>query len=830
MWKPSYLQALLLLSLLAVPLSACAPPPEDAAAPEAAARAYTESLQPDLITIQTGQINIDANAAREIVIGWMAAASPLAQESSVAPLLLMQPTPLQPGDKVRAYIDTRPGWEWFWETQTPIPMEGDEAVPEESFPAMIEISEPTWFFWADWRPYARFAHPGHFIFLGVESGTVRAYSAAGWPVINGEVLWRSDADRFDGPDRIFAEGLLASGRRPAGHAAPLLPPVLEPATGAPPAPAKTGKGYAIVVGGADDTGAHNDADAMERTLAGLGFSVNKLKFSKGASAPWRTLETAIKSVGAKVKRDDVVVFYFSGHGGEKAGNNKIELGGNTGAFSEFLIPLAAIAKQADAPQTIYIMLDSCFVGALMDYQWLSFFANTKSKIIISTSTSSEWAETTVGIIKYGRYSSAWLEKFKSTASGISGPQGLNTEAFEKAYRSATKEVNGEFYKSYETLSEKAKAAFWTVVNLGVRWVRFWKGESKAGTIRMAGQWPRYREIERGWKAPTPTPTPTPKPWTPEPYYPEVKVQEPSVYGMGPPAHTETAPTPAPTVTPLQPAEAVVTDVIPPTTTPLPTWTLTPTPAAEMVDVMEVEEEAAVEALTSTITHTPSPTAAPKAPPEAVEQCAALASEGYTLLSGHMTGEGGDCEAGIGLLRQAIVACDHVLAVEPNHADACYHRGMSRYLLHEDLETALADLNCALQTSDEGLRQEIDQTIAELAKALSQPVTLRIGPVQFAEGWSAEGVPYKGPAERFSGCVPEVWSQWSLENQGGERGVVKWFDHGEHACQHYTTMDGAFSYDWSGYFTDDGSCLPAGEYCMQVWVGPTMMTEGCFIIE
>ena len=60
----------------------------------------------------------------------------------------------------------------------------------------------------------------------------------------------------------------------------------------------------------------NDADAMTRTLAGLGFQVTTLK-----NADLRTMERTISAFGKKLRAGGVGLFFYAGHGMQVDGEN-----------------------------------------------------------------------------------------------------------------------------------------------------------------------------------------------------------------------------------------------------------------------------------------------------------------------------------------------------------------------------------------------------------------------------------------------------------------------------------------------------------------------------
>ncbi len=59
------------------------------------------------------------------------------------------------------------------------------------------IERPTWLFWIDDLPTARFGHPTRFVFVDVTTGSITVHRADSWPAINGETLWGFVEERED---------------------------------------------------------------------------------------------------------------------------------------------------------------------------------------------------------------------------------------------------------------------------------------------------------------------------------------------------------------------------------------------------------------------------------------------------------------------------------------------------------------------------------------------------------------------------------------------------------------------------------------------------------
>ena len=72
------------------------------------------------------------------------------------------------------------------------------------------LEKPTWFFWIDDEPDAKFAHPTRYVYIEadhpepkVNDGIIVDFQAW-WPMINGKHYLSRDADRFfDCPDLVY---------------------------------------------------------------------------------------------------------------------------------------------------------------------------------------------------------------------------------------------------------------------------------------------------------------------------------------------------------------------------------------------------------------------------------------------------------------------------------------------------------------------------------------------------------------------------------------------------------------------------------------------------
>ena len=305
---------------------------------------FTEQYQE--IHIKTGASKVDAETAHELVLSWVQG---YAKESFFEdpPLVLMLPELLQPGDRIRPYIDNRPGWEWLWESEESIALSGEGAPPEIQFPPLVEVTTPAWFFWVDWDPHTFFGHEGHFILLNHEIGDLIAYPVYWWPVINGEQVWNSDEGRFSSKDIIWpSDGIsnwIQSGpqlTKIMDSAYPVSSPNISFHQPKFHLKEKSFKKYAIVIGGTDQVGAHKNSQKMEELLKNLGFEVKVINKKQNESGGINALKNSLQDIDKKITSDDVLMIYFAGHGGngkkKKQGsmNSKFQIGSDYLDFIE----------------------------------------------------------------------------------------------------------------------------------------------------------------------------------------------------------------------------------------------------------------------------------------------------------------------------------------------------------------------------------------------------------------------------------------------------------------------------------------------------------------
>ena len=101
--------------------------------------------------------------------------------------------------------------------------------------------------------------------------------------------------------------------------------------------------YALVVGNATYESAPltnpiNDANAISSSLSNLGFDVTKV-----TNASRRDLYRAVQSFRQKLGRDDIALFYYSGHGVEVKGNNYLLPVNNSVIRTQEDVPIEALA-------------------------------------------------------------------------------------------------------------------------------------------------------------------------------------------------------------------------------------------------------------------------------------------------------------------------------------------------------------------------------------------------------------------------------------------------------------------------------------------------------
>jgi hypothetical protein len=74
------------------------------------------------------------------------------------------------------------------------------------------IEKPTWFFWIDDEPDAKFAHPTRYVYIEADRSDPKINDGiivdfqAWWPKINGKHYLSRDFDRFfDCPDKVYGQ-------------------------------------------------------------------------------------------------------------------------------------------------------------------------------------------------------------------------------------------------------------------------------------------------------------------------------------------------------------------------------------------------------------------------------------------------------------------------------------------------------------------------------------------------------------------------------------------------------------------------------------------------
>lgn len=77
-----------------------------------------------------------------------------------------------------------------------------------------EVTSPSWLGWIDDHPQAFFAHPTRFLLIDAATGRADVIDARWWPVLDGESLWMSDAERRDLGQIVYSELHVVSGEEP----------------------------------------------------------------------------------------------------------------------------------------------------------------------------------------------------------------------------------------------------------------------------------------------------------------------------------------------------------------------------------------------------------------------------------------------------------------------------------------------------------------------------------------------------------------------------------------------------------------------------------------
>jgi PKD repeat protein len=210
----------------------------------------------------------------------------------------------------------------------------------------------------------------------------------------------------------------------------------------------------------------------------------------------------------------------------------------------------------------------------------------------------------------------------------------------------------------------------------------------------------------------------------------------------------------------------------------------------------------------------------------VDEEIALVKEGQALLEKHAEGA---CTEGIERLQSAIEVCDAVLILDPDNADACFCLGTARRALEEDLGEAIQNLECAVEGLEGERRAQAVDILEELEERRTAPISVSMGPVLCAEDWNWEtGDPINPGPDFAADSVMEVWCRWELHDPGRELTVVKWFQDGELACQHYDQLDAWSEWTGSGLVEED-KYIEIGEHCVEVYIFDEKMTGGCFTV-
>jgi hypothetical protein len=230
-----------------------------------------------------------------------ALAQPLAGAVATAPELLTYPaarrillrevvTPgsLAPGDGLVAFRlakPLRPG-------QRLVPFDG---------PAVPRIAAPTWFFWVDDEPFARFEHSTRYVLVDARTGRVRVVVRRWWPLIDGVAPWFDPDDYWNkkswafgnvAPPTPFPERRLAAGRDAAAGTAEC----------------------AVIVDGAGDVkaGTTQDVNALgEVTRVVFGLDTRKLGPPTNTKGDIVAAVTQLVAGGCKN-----LLLHISSHGGK----------------------------------------------------------------------------------------------------------------------------------------------------------------------------------------------------------------------------------------------------------------------------------------------------------------------------------------------------------------------------------------------------------------------------------------------------------------------------------------------------------------------------------
>lgn len=228
------------------------------------------------------------------------------------------------------------------------------------------IEHPTWFFWIDLMPFARFAHPTQFVYVDASTGEVRVQDQMWYAVLNAEEFLPIE-DKND-PRRVFGD--------------PVHPESLEPGAVGKVTTLEAGKSRfgidsglrqqgqedelksaAIVANGwPGSTDTKQDFDNMVKALGDRRYTVKPVPPNPaGKQATKDSILAALDALAGSAEPLRQVVFYYTGHG--TSGNL------NMGSEKETDItigPVEIARKIAaiDALETV-IILDACETGAFV---------------------------------------------------------------------------------------------------------------------------------------------------------------------------------------------------------------------------------------------------------------------------------------------------------------------------------------------------------------------------------------------------------------------------------------------------------------------------------
>jgi hypothetical protein len=242
--------------------------------------------------------------------------------------------PLQEGDRIAPWLPD------------PVPAYVD------IFPYLVytEIEKPTWFFWIDDLPYAKYAHPNRFVFIDAQTGDIVIQDEQWWAVLNDVSLWNSSEDYWNPENWAFTNDDWS-----LKHESAKFETITRELSNSP------GKEGAIVINGWSKGQTVGDDMAADAIRMGLfwatypGFDTVKVNPPDNQQSD---VEDAFDDTG---DNDDVVV-YITAHGGiDSSGEPFISCGGEKVTEKE----LCEMAKKH--PNTTYKwIIDCCHSGAFIE--------------------------------------------------------------------------------------------------------------------------------------------------------------------------------------------------------------------------------------------------------------------------------------------------------------------------------------------------------------------------------------------------------------------------------------------------------------------------------